>query len=199
MERARAAFAEELQAMKRDPQRTSERAVERIIPMMEERDGRTDVHASLVVKVCKKTGYAYPSLRVLAPPNYLAGLQKSFGGQLQAMDSNPMWTVSLSQPEKIEQVLEQCAPLLGRKRNAASFLLMCAMAGNLRDGTTIHEAIKALNAQPYDASKSDVKVEEWLQKVRFDLPKRPQGRPTGIIEVKPRSRREPTGLREERE
>jgi hypothetical protein len=121
MERARAAFAEELQAMKRDPQRTSERAVERIIPMMEERDGRTDVHASLVVKVCKKTGYAYPSLRVLAPPNFLAGLQKSFGGQLQAMDSNPMWTVSLSQPEKIEQVLEQCAPLLRRKRNAASF------------------------------------------------------------------------------
>jgi hypothetical protein len=101
-----------------------------------------------------------------------------------------MWTVSLSHPRKIEQVLEHCAPHLDRKRNAASFLLMCAKGGNLRDGRIIHEAINALNAQPYDPSNTHNEAEGWLQKVRFDLPKRPQGRPSGIIEMKPRRRPE---------
>lgn len=40
MEQARAAFAEELHAMKRDPQRLSERAVERLILLMRQSDLR---------------------------------------------------------------------------------------------------------------------------------------------------------------
>jgi hypothetical protein len=61
------------------------------------------------------------------------------------------------------------------------FLRRCAKAGNLRDGKAIHEAVKALNTQPYDPLKSDVVVEGWLNRVRFDLPKRPQGRPKCIF------------------
>jgi hypothetical protein len=188
MERARAAFLEELQAMKRDLHRSSELAIERIASMMRQRDGRSDVHASLVVKVCKKTGYAYPSLRVLAAPSYLVDLQSSFGGQLKAMDTNPMWVVSLSDPQSIEQVLKHCEKHLGPKWGVAMFLSMCAKAGNLHDGKVIHEAIKALNAQPYDVLKSDLEVQTWLDKVRFDLPERPRGRPRGIVETRPRRR-----------
>jgi hypothetical protein len=194
MEKARATFAEELAAMKRDPYRSSEQAIERIAAFMQCKSGRSDVHATLVTKVCKKTGYAYPSLRVLAAPSYLSILQKSFGGQLQHMDSNPLWSVSLSHPRKIEQVLEHCAPHLKSRRGAAAFLLKCAKAGNLRDGKMIHEAIGALNAQSYDPKQSDADVQQWLARVCFDLPKRPRGRPTGILEMKPRRRPEPTGL-----
>jgi vacuolar-type H+-ATPase subunit E/Vma4 len=199
MEKAREAFAEELREMKRDPNRSTQRAIQRITTLMRWREYRREVQATVVTKVCKKTGYAYPSLRILAEPNYLTSLQKLLGGRLRTMEANPMWVVSLSDPQRIEQILKHCEKHLGQKWGAALFLLMCAKAGNLRDGKVIHEAIKVLNAQPYDSSKSDLEVERWLQKVRFDLPKRPQGRPTGIIEVKPRCPREPTGLREERE
>src|SRR6202035_873587 len=116
---------------------SSELAIERIASMMRQRDGRSDVHASLVVKVCKKTGYAYPSLRVLAAPSYLVDLQSSFGGQLKAMDTNPMWVVSLSDPQSIEQVLKHCEKHLGPKWGVAMFLSMCAKAGNLHDGKVI--------------------------------------------------------------
>jgi hypothetical protein len=186
MERARVAFAEELQAMKRDPHRTTGRVIERITVMMQQREFRSDVHASFVVKVCKKTGYAYPSLRVLAAPSYLAGLQKSLGGQLRGMETNPIWTVSLSQPEKIEQVLEHCSPHLQSSAAVAKFVSMCAKAGNLRDGKTIREAVRALKAPPYDPMHSDAMVQRLFQKVRFDLPQRPLGRPKGVIELKPR-------------
>jgi hypothetical protein len=181
MEKARAAFAEELRAMKREPFRSSEQAARRILQLMQERGGRSGVHASIAVKVCKKTGYAYPSLRVLAPPSYLTDLHRLFAGQLQHMEANPMWTVSLSCPRKLECVLEHCTRHLAAKACAVMFLRRCAKAGNLRDGKAIHEAVKALNTQPYDPLKSNVVVEGWLNRVRFDLPKRPQGRPKCIF------------------
>jgi hypothetical protein len=129
MEKAREAFAEELRAMKRDPNRPTQRAIQRITTLMRWREYRREVQATFVTKVCKKTGYAYPSLRILAEPSYLTSLQNLLGGRLQTMETNPMWVVSLSNPQRIDQVLKYCAKHLRRKWGSAMFLLMCAKAG----------------------------------------------------------------------
>jgi hypothetical protein len=186
MEKAREAFAEELRTMKRDPNRSTQRAIERVTTLMRWRQYRREVQAAFVTKVCKKTGYAYPSLRILAEPSCLTSLQNLLGGRLQTMETNPMWVVSLSDPQRIEQVLKHCEKHLGSKWGAAMFLLMCAKAGTLRDGNMIHEAITTLNGQPYNPVTSDDTVQQLFNKVRFDVPKRPIGRPRGIIEMKPR-------------
>lgn len=152
--------------------------------------GYVDGDGSFTCKVCKKTGYAYPTLTILAAPNYLVGitlLQKAFGGRIQAMGSNAVWSVSLSQPSKIEQVLSHCAPYLIRKQAQAYFLLGCAKGGNLRDGETIHRTIKALNAQQHRLSDPAAHAAELIRSVRFDTPKKTQGRPPGVIETKPRA------------
>ena len=187
MEKARHAFAEELRAMKRDPNRSTQRAIERVTTLMRWTQYRRVVQAAFVTKVCKKTGYAYPSLRVLAEPGYLTSLQNLLGGRLQTMETNPMWVVSLSNPQIIEQVLRHCEKHLRPKWGAAMFLLMCAKAGNLRDGNMIHEALTTLNGQSYNPVTSDDTVQQLFNKVRFDVPKRPIGRPRGITEMKPRN------------
>lgn len=155
--------------------------------------GYIDGDGSFTVKVCKKTGYAYPALRVLAAPNYCVGvtlLHKAFGGRLQAIGENIVWSVSLSQPSKIEQVLGHCALHMRKKQAQAYFLLGCAKGGNLRDGETIHRIIKALNAQQHRLSDSAAVASELVKDVRFDIPKRPQGRPVGIVETRPRRKRQ---------
>jgi hypothetical protein len=129
MEKAREAFAEELREMKRDPNRSNQLAIQRITTLMRWREYRREVQATFVTKVCKKTGYAYPSLRILAEPSYLTSLQNLLGGRLQTMETNPMWVVSLSNPQRIDQVLKYCAKHLRRKWGSAMFLLMCAKAG----------------------------------------------------------------------
>ncbi len=154
--------------------------------------GYVDGDGCFTVKVCKKTGYAYPSLTVLAAPNYVVGitlLQKAFGGRIQALGSNAVWSVSLSQPSKIEQVLGHCAPYLVKKQAQAYFLLGCAKGGNLRDGDTIHRTIKTLNAQQHRLSDPTSFANELLKGIRFDIQSRPSGRPSGVIETRPRAKR----------
>lgn len=154
--------------------------------------GYVDGDGSFTVKVCRKTGYAYPALTILAAPNYIVGitlLHKAFGGRIQAIGKNAVWTVSLSQPSKIEQVLGHCAPYLLRKQAQAYFLLGCAKGGNLRDGEAIHRTIKALNAQQHRLSDPASHASSLISQVRFDIPKRSQGRPPGVVETKPRARK----------
>lgn len=155
--------------------------------------GYVDGDGSFNVKVCNKTGYAYPSLVILAAPNYVVGvtlLHKAFGGQLQAMGQNAVWAVSLSQPSKIKQVLEFFAKYLVLKKPQAYFLLGCAENGNLRDGEAIHSTIKALNAQQHRLSDPAAEAARLVQEVRFDVPARPLGRPKGVIELQPRRKRQ---------
>jgi len=155
--------------------------------------GYVDGDGSFAVKVCKKTGYAYPSLVILAAPNYFVGitlLHKAFGGQLQAMGQNAVWAVSLSQPSKIKQVLGHFAQYLVLKKPQAYFLLGCAERGNLRDGEAIHRTIKALNAQQHRLSDPAAEAARFVQEVRFDVPTRPLGRPKGVIELQPRRKRQ---------
>lgn len=155
--------------------------------------GYVDGDGSFACKVCKKTGYAYPFLTILAAPNYVVGvtlLQKAFGGRLQAMGKNVVWSVSLSQPSKIEQVLSHCAPYLVRKQAQAYFLLGCAQGGNLRDGETIHRMIKSLNAQQHRLSDPASYAADLVKQVDFGIQKRPQGRPPGVVETKPRAPRQ---------
>lgn len=134
--------------------------------------GYVDGDGSFAVKVCKKTGYAYPNLSVLAAPNYVVGvtlLQKAFGGNICAIGQNAQWTVSLSQPSKIEQVLRHCAPHMVKKQAQAYFLLGCAKGGNLRDGAAIHNTIKALNAQQHRLSDSASYGMAQAANIRFDI------------------------------
>jgi hypothetical protein len=155
--------------------------------------GYVDGDGCFTVKVCKKTGYAYPNLTILAAPNYLVGitlLQKAFGGRITAIGQNAVWTVALSQPSKIEQVLGHCAQHLRRKQAQAYFLLGCAKGGNLRDGDTIHRTIKALNAQQHRLSDPTAEVHKLLQSVNFDIERRCLGRPVGVSESKPRRKRQ---------
>lgn len=154
--------------------------------------GYVDGDGSFNVKVCRKTGYAYPTLSILAAPNYVVGLtllHKAFGGKLQGLGQNAIWSVSLSQPSKIEQVLGHCAPYLVRKKAQAYFLLGCASNGNLRDGDAIHRTIKALNAQQHRLSDPAAHAATLVRGIRFDIDKRPQGRPVGVIETRPRMRK----------
>ena len=155
--------------------------------------GYIDGDGSFAVKVCKKTGYAYPNLTILAAPNYFVGitlLQKAFGGRINAMGQNAVWSVSLSQPSKIEQVLGYCAQHLRRKQAQAYFLLGCAKGGNLRDGEAIHSAIITLNAQQHRLSDPTAEAHTLLQGVDFGIARRTMGRPVGVTETKPRRKRQ---------
>lgn len=153
--------------------------------------GYIDGDGSFAVSV--NNGLAYPVLRILAAPNYIVGvtlLHKAFGGTLTARGDNLVWSLQLTQPSKIEQVLGHCAPYLRKKQAQAYFLLGCAKNGNLRDGETIRSAIKALNAQQHRLSDSAAEADRLLQTVRFDIPPRRLGRPAGIIETRPRRKRQ---------
>lgn len=146
--------------------------------------GYIDGDGSFVVKVCKKTGYAYPTLTILAAPNYLVGitlLQRAFGGRITAIGQNAVWSISLSQPSKIEQVLGHCAQHLVRKKAQAYFILGCAKGGNLRDGKAIHRAITALNAQQHRLSDPTAEAFKLLQGVNFNISHRPLGRPANAV------------------
>jgi hypothetical protein len=155
--------------------------------------GYIDGDGSFVVKVCRKTGYAYPVLAILAAPNYVVGvtlLHKAFGGRLQAIGQNVVWSVNLSQPSKIEHVLGHCAQHLVKKQAQAYFLLGCAKHGNLRDGETIHSTILALNAQQHRLSDSVAVADRYVKQVNFSAPKRTMGRPVGVKESVPRRKRQ---------
>lgn len=155
--------------------------------------GYVDGDGSFTVKVCKKTGYAYPTLSILAAPNYMVGvllLQKAFGGRVTGTGQNAVWSVQLSQPSKISQVLGHCSQHLVRKAAQAYFLLGCAKGGNLRDGDAIRSAIMALNAQQHRLSDPAAEATARLQSVRFDIEPRKVGRPVGVKEHSRRRKRQ---------
>jgi len=155
--------------------------------------GYFDGDGSFAVKLCKKTGYAYPSASILAAPNYTAGivlLQQAFGGRICGVGQNALWQLQLSQPSKAEQFLSYFAQHLHIKKAAAYFLLGCA-EHNLRDGATIRDAIKALNSQQHRLSDPTSKAAEFIRLVNFGIPARPQGRPKGAKDLKPRKPRTP--------
>lgn len=155
--------------------------------------GYVDGDGSFVVKIDNKSGYAYPVLTILAAPNYLVGitlLHKAFGGWMQAMGQNATWGVHLSQPSKVEQVLGHFAKHLVLKKPQAYFLLGCAQGGNFRDGTAIRRTIMTLNAQQHRLSDPAAEAARLVQEVRFDIPTKPVGRPKGIIELRPRRKRQ---------
>ena len=106
------------------------------------------------------------------------------------MGQNAVWSVSLSQPSKIEQVLGYCAQHLRRKQAQAYFLLGCAKGGNLRDGEAIHSAIITLNAQQHRLSDPTAEAHTLLQGVDFGIARRTMGRPVGVTETKPRRKRQ---------
>jgi hypothetical protein len=142
--------------------------------------GYIDGDGSFVCKVCKKTGYAYPALSILAAPNYTVGLtllHKAFGGRLQGIGQNLVWVIPLTDPSKIRQVVGHCAPHLHKKKAQAYFLLGCAKNGNLRDGQTIRQALMTLNAQQHRLSDSAEYAATLVTQVDFTIQKRPQGRP----------------------
>lgn len=153
--------------------------------------GYVDGDGCFACKICKKTGYAYPFLTILAAPNYLVGitlLQKAFGGQIRAMGENAVWSIGLSQPSKIEQVLGHFALHLHRKQAQAYFLLGCAKGGNLRDGEAVHRTLKALNAQQHRLSDPAAEAARLVKQIRFDIVSKPLGRPVGVIEKQKRKR-----------
>ncbi len=160
--------------------------------------GYLDGDGSFASKVCKKTGYAYPFVTVLAASNCLVGvtlLQKAFGGAIHGKGQNAIWQLSLSQPSKAKEVLDYCGEYMVVKANQARFLAGCAAGGNFRDGTNIRETLIALNAQQHRLSDSD--VSKLVASVNFNIPKRLQGRPVGVKETRPRRKRQskPTNVR----
>ncbi len=142
--------------------------------------GYFDGDGSFSVKVCKKTGYAYPTASILAAPNYTVGivlLQQAFGGRICAVKENALWQLSLSQPSKAKQFLEHFAKHLHIKRAAAYFLLGCA-DHNFRDGIKVQQAMKALNSQQHRLSEPEAEAKRRLSDINFGIPKRLQGRPS---------------------
>jgi hypothetical protein len=160
--------------------------------------GYIDGDGSFSVKVCRKTGYAYPTLSILAARNYIVGvhlLEKAFGGILTPRKQNLVWQIQLSDPSKCKEVVGHCAQHLVLKQAQAYFLLGCAANGNFRDGITIRETIKTLNSQQHRLSDPASVAAEYLRQVRSDIPKRRQGRPPGVKETKPRAKRQSKPLK----
>jgi hypothetical protein len=153
--------------------------------------GYIDGDGSFSAKVCKKTGYAYPTLSVLGAENYTAGirlLHKAFGGRICMVGKNHLWQVQLSQPSKAKQVIGYCLKHLQKKQDVARFIYECAKGGNFRDGEAIRNTIKALNSQQHRLSDSTVK--DHINLIDFSIQKKQMGRPIGIIETSPRRKRQ---------
>ena len=136
---------------------------------------------SFSVKVCKKTGYAYPTAAVLSEPRYSNGirlLHKAFGGNICTLsDGNILWQLQLSQPSKTREFLEHFAKHLVEKKAQAYFLLGCASNGNFRDGNAIREIIKSLNTQQHRLSDPAGESAKLVRDIRFDIAKKKVGRP----------------------
>lgn len=138
--------------------------------------GYIDGDGSFTVKVCNKTGYAYPKLTIMAAPNYTVGIeliQKCFGGVIAQHGNNFLYTLQLSQPSKTKEFLGFFAKHSHVKQGQVYFLLGCAKNGHFRDGATIREAVKTLNAQQHRLSDPTSHARELLSTVNFDIQKRP--------------------------
>lgn len=155
--------------------------------------GYIDGDGSFAAKRCKKTGYAYPFLTILAAKNYTVGINllcKAFGGAIHRSGNNFVWQVQLSQPDKAKKVIGHCLPHLQKKYSVARFIYECANNGNFRDGEAIRRTITALNSQQHRLSDPTFSVSEYISPIRFDIDKKTIGRPIGRIETQPRKKRQ---------
>jgi len=155
--------------------------------------GYIDGDGSFGVKVCKKTGYAYPTLSILSADNYTAGillLKKAFGGRICRTGTSYLWQLQLSQPSKSKQVLGYFTKYLEKKQDVARFLYECAKNGNFRDGEAIRNIVKTLNSQQHRLSDSTATVKESISTINFGIVKKKVGRPVGVIETRPRRKRQ---------
>lgn len=160
--------------------RAKAETVQRNFPPRKWLAGYFDGDGSLSVKVCKKTGYAYPFATILAAPQYRAGIvliAKSFGGAYCMNGDNWVWQLQLSQPSKATEFLSHFAKELVIKQPQAYFLLGCAANGNFRDGNAIRDTIKALNSQQHRLSDPAGTAAALVSEVKFDIEKRLLGRP----------------------
>lgn len=154
--------------------------------------GYFDGDGSFGVKVCGKTGYAYPVASILAAKNYVAGLvllHGAFGGSVCGVGENAFWQLQLSQPSKVKKFLSYFAPHLQIKKAQAYFLLGCA-EHNFRDGIKVRDTIKALNSQQHRLSDPASVAADYVRQVNFEVPKKPIGRPKGAKDLKPRAKRQ---------
>ena len=138
--------------------------------------GYVDGDGSFTAKVCKRSGYAYPKLTILAAPNYTAGIeliQKCFGGKTWQHGENFQYTLHLSQPSKAKQAIGYFGQHLYIKKGQAYFLSGCAKAGNFRDGQGVREAFKSLNAQQHRLSDPTSKAANLVSTVDFSIEKKP--------------------------
>lgn len=173
---------EEVQAVREEVKLIRSYGADRIpnFPARKWLAGYFDGDGSFSVKICKKTGYAYPTATILAAKNYTVGivlLQQAFGGRICAIGENALWQLQLSQPSKAKEFLGYFQQHLHLKRGQAYFLSGCA-EHNFRDGIKVREAIMALNARQHRLSEPEKAAQHWLAKVDFSIPKRQQGRPS---------------------
>jgi len=136
-------------------------------------------------------GAFYPKLSFVTEPfdtEAVRLLHKAFGGAVNIMkDGNVSYNLALGDPSKVIKVMEFCADHLVAKKAVAYFLLGCARMGNFRDGDTIKQIVKQLNSQEQRLSDPTSEAARLVSTVNFGIPKRPQGRPVGVKELRPRA------------
>jgi len=183
-----AEFRQKVKAVKKKPNPDK-----RNFPPRKWMAGYIDGDGCFAVKKCKKTGYAYPFLIILAAENYTPGIeliQKAFGGAIRIAGLNSILQLQLSNPSKAKQVLGYCGKYLQKKYDVAHFILECAKNGNFRDGEAIRRTVSTLNSQQHRLSDSTVAVGDFINQTRFDIPKKSLGRPIGVKETRPRRKRQ---------
>jgi hypothetical protein len=131
--------------------------------------------------VSVKGGYAYPVAAILSAPHLNAGIEltrKAFGGTMCTLkDGNQLWQLALTDPSKCISFLEFFSQYLVEKKAQAYFLLGCARNGNFRDGKSIRESMLTLHAQQHRLSNPEQVASEYVDRIRFDIPKKQIGRP----------------------
>jgi hypothetical protein len=152
--------------------------------------GYFDGDGCFSVKVEKVNGYGYAHAAILAAKNYTAGivlLHQAFGGRINGTGQNATWSLQL-EPSKAREFLPYFAQHLVIKKAQAYFLLGCA-EHNFRDGITVRDTIKTLNSQQHRLSDPAATAAELVKQVDFNIQKKPQGRPKGAKDLKPRKPR----------
>jgi len=171
-------FRQKVKAVRREPNKFV-----RNFPSRKWMAGYIDGDGCFAIKKCKKTGYAYPFLTILAAENYTPGIeliQKAFGGAIRISGTNSILQLQLSNPSKAKQVIGYCGKHLRKKYDVAHFILKCAKSGNFRDGEAIRRTVSALNSQQHRLSDSTVTVDDHINEIRFDILKKKVGRPIGV-------------------
>lgn len=146
--------------------RATEMSYERNYPSRKWMAGYIDGDGSFSAAL-DRYGNARPVLSIAAAQNYPMGillLQKAFGGSIckPSKGNYHLWQLSLFTPSKIKQVVDFCGPYLIRKWSQAYFLKGCVEGGKLRDGATVNNTLKVLNAQQQRLSDPAIEVSRLL-------------------------------------